>query len=155
MLTVNEIHSINQVIETIKNDSSLKALYNSIRSLFTDGFVKKQTKDWFPYPQLFPPGKLYHIQNNPMNGIMDDYDLLKEVSTRLKQQKNAGLIQNQESAESARLVRVEKEEFDHYSLHDSLFEDHRVGNYVWGLCRVYDSTFRQLESSVCYISQCD
>ena len=126
-------------------DSTIKPLFDSIHSLFTEGFEKKEKVDWFPYPQLYPPGKQYHIQQNPMNGIMDDYDLLAETAMRLEKGTGAGIIENKEIVRDTQLIEVGKEEFDHYSLHESLFEDHRIGNYVWGLCRVYDSHFKDLE----------
>lgn len=139
----SEIQWIDSTLGSFTKDSSIKALYDSIRQLFTEGFKKREETDWFPYPQLYPPGKLYHLQNNPMNGIMNDYDLVAEVATRLSDNKGASLIKEKEKRDDVRMVEVEKEEFDHYSLHETLFEDHRMGNYVWGLCRLYDKLHEQ------------
>ena len=39
---------------------------------------------------------------------------------------------------NVQLVSVEKVEFDPFSLEPSLMEDHRMGNYVCGLCRLFN-----------------
>ena len=144
-LTSNEMET---AMNTLMKDTGFKGLYESIRSLITDG-MKKRDVDWFPYLQLYPPGKLYHIQGNPVNGIMDDYDLLEEIAMRIRQGKSAGIIEDKVDRKSISLVEVEKEEFDHYSLHESLMDDHRMGNYVWGLCKLYDNHYTDFHSIVC------
>ena len=104
-------------------------------------FSKKEEKgDWFPYPQLYPPGVILHIRNNPTMKNLDDYEVLEEAKKRLDGKTWDRVVSD------TQLVEVDKEEFDHYSLESSLAEDHRMGNYVWGLMRVIDR--KQFEESV-------
>ena len=121
----------------------LGSLYKTVRQFITEGFGKEQ-KDWFPYPQLYPPGTLIHMRNNTSIGKRDDYELLEAVADRLEKKERPAGMGKEENVE---LVEVEKSEFDHYSMDSSLIEDHRMGNYVWGLCKYYDSHKR--DSSFC------
>lgn len=141
-------NEMDTIMNTLMKDTGFKGLYESIRSLLTEG-IKKREVDWFPYLQLYPPGKLYHIQGNPVNGTMDDYDLLEEIAMRIRQGKSAGIIEDKVDRKNISLVEIEKEEFDHYSLHESLMDDHRMGNYVWGLCKLYDNHYTDFHSIVC------
>ena len=61
--------------------------------------------------------------------------MMEQVRYRFEGNAADPIIFNQAKVE---LVGVEKEEFDHFSLEASLMEDHRMGNYVWGLCRLFD-----------------
>ena len=104
-------------------------------------FSKKEEKgDWFPYPQLYPPGVILHIRNNPTMKNLDDYEVLEEAKKRLDGKTRDRVVSD------TQLVEVDKEEFDHYSLESTLAEDHRMGNYVWGLIRVIDR--KQFEETV-------
>ena len=104
-------------------------------------FSKKEEKgDWFPYPQLYPPGVILHIRNNPTMKNLDDYEVLEEAKKRLDGKTRDRVVSD------TQLVEVDKEEFDHYSLESTLAEDHRMGNYVWGLMRVIDR--KQFEETV-------
>ena len=121
----------------------LSSLYKTVRQFITEGFGKEQ-KDWVPYPQLYPPGTLIHMRNNTSIGKRDDYELLEAVADRLEKKEQPVGMGKEENVE---LVEVEKSEVDHYSMDSSLIEDHRMGNYVWGLCKYYDSHKR--DSSFC------
>ena len=104
-------------------------------------FSKKEEKgDWFPYPQFYPPGVILHIRNNPTMKNLDDYEVLEEAKKRLDGKTRDRVVSD------TQLVEVDKEEFDHYSLESTLAEDHRMGNYVWGLIRVIDR--KQFEETV-------
>ena len=96
---------------------------------------RDQEYDWFPYPQLYPPGSIFHIRNNPHSTILDDDFILNEISKRLN---GVDSRDSKECLEGTELVHVDKKEFDHYSLESSLMEDHRMGNYAWGLIREFD-----------------
>ena len=104
-------------------------------------FSKKEEEGvWFPYPQLYPPGVILHIRNNPTMKNLDDYEVLEEAKKRLDGKTRDRVVSD------TQLVEVDKEEFDHYSLESTLAEDHRMGNYVWGLIRVIDR--KQFEETV-------
>lgn len=122
-----------------KND--LTSLYTSLKQFVSEGSSKE--KDWFPYPQLYPPGRLLHMRNNPTIGKQDDYELMEAVADRFKGKPFSYRFENTASEKkNVEMVEVDKEEFDHFSLDVSLVEDHRMGNYVWGLCKYYDSLKR-------------
>lgn len=93
------------------------------------------SKDWFPYPQLYPPGVLLHLRSNPYIGKIETTEMMEQVRYRFEGNTADRIIFNQSKVH---LTCVEKEEFDHFSLEPSLIEDHRMGNYVWGLCRLFD-----------------
>ena len=123
-----------------KND--LASLYQSLRQFVSEGCGKKE-KDWFPYPQLYPPGTLLHLRNNPTIGKQDDYALMEAVADRCQGKRPSARFGSAgDEKKGVEMVEVDKEEFDHYSLDVSLIEDHRMGNYVWGLCKYYDSLKR-------------
>ena len=123
-----------------KND--LASLYQSLRQFVSEGCGKKE-KDWFPYPQLYPPGTLLHLRNNPTIGKQDDYALMEAVADRCQGKRPSTRFGSAgDEKKGVEMVEVDKEEFDHYSLDVSLIEDHRMGNYVWGLCKYYDSLKR-------------
>lgn len=123
-----------------KND--LASLYQSLRQFVSEGCGKKE-KDWFPYPQLYPPGTLLHLRNNPTIGKQDDYALMEAVADRCQGKRPSARFGSAgDKKKGVEMVEVDKEEFDHYSLDVSLIEDHRMGNYVWGLCKYYDSLKR-------------
>ena len=105
-----------------------------LKKLNTEG-SSNGTKDWFPYPQLYPPGVLLHLRSNPYIGKIETEEMMEQVRYRFEGNAADPIIFNQAQVQ---LVSVEKEEFDHFSLEPSLMEDHRMGNYVWGLCRLFD-----------------
>jgi len=75
---------------------------------------------------------ILHLRNNPSSSWKDDYVALEEVKKRL-----TGNV-SEFNVSGCELVGVDKSEFDHYSLESSLIDDHRMGNYVNGLLRIYD-----------------
>ena len=121
--------SINDLLTMIKTISKKATKHSSEKG------EKDEEYDWFPYPQLYPPGRIFHIRNNPNSTLLDDDFILNEISNRLK---GVNLKDPKEYSESVELVHVDKKEFDHYSLEASLMEDHRMGNYAWGLIREFD-----------------
>lgn len=112
------------------SDSISEFISLAKRYLLENG--NKKDVDWFPYPQLYPPGVILHLRNNPCSSWENDYVPLGEVKKRLTGKTKDFNVSDCE------LVRVDKSEFDHYSLESSLVDDHRMGNYVNGLLRIYD-----------------
>lgn len=72
-----------------------------------------------------------------MIGKIGTSEMMEEVRKRF-----SGITTGRKEYNNANveLVQVEKEEFDHYSLDSTLMEDHRMNNYVWGLCRLFDES---------------
>ena len=136
-LFLHNLQSINKPLlpsistDVISATDSVSSFISLAKRFLLDPGTKKDT-DWFPYPQLYPPGVILHLRNNPSSSWKDDYVALEEVKKRL-----TGNV-SEFNVSGCELVGVDKSEFDHYSLESSLIDDHRMGNYVNGLLRIYD-----------------
>ena len=135
------------LLPAIPSAAATAESFSDFLTVLKQVFAKKEEKeDWFPYPQLYPPGVILHIRNNPTMKKLDDYEVLEEAKKRLDGKTSDYVVSD------TQLVEVDKEEFDHYSLESSLAEDHRMGNYVWGLMRLIDRKHfeENVKSFVCW-----